>query len=618
MGILQKLNQVEREAVYQMRECFSEGRKSTLYAESEKEKEMLTLLAQKALFPEKPVISFQSGDEKKEMAEVFRYVGDFAGKEDVRRFVTCGGVDDGKSTLIGRIIYETATEEQRAAFAQNPAYLRTDGTVDLALLAGCSEEEARQGITVQVSYSTFTQGNCTFLMADVPGHEEYTYNMAYAALGAESAVVMVAANKGIVPQTRRHVRICHFMGIRSIVFAVNKMDLVSYNQEVFKQVEKEITAMMQEYPTCSFQIVPVAAKAGENITKCCADMPWYQKGTLLDAIKNINIPQEYTDNSFCMQVQRICKSSQMSGAEVKKRVIQGELLSGTLNCGDEIFIYPTGEKSKVTKLYALDQSVDTLARDMPAGIELERELDVTRGYLLTKEDYLSAEERIEADILWTADNRLTPGKRFEISCGSRKTTAVITKICYQMDVNTGEHKYAEYLVKNALARCELSFPAPFIVTTVNENRALGTFRLIDRTAHTLAAYGNIMRTISEGAWKEESKAVTPKERETAMGQKAGMIFFEKQEDTAEWMNFIEHCLLRMGFHTIQTALTKHDEREQEQIRQLLEAGLILLLPTDEAEKIRLTDLLPQKQIYDCTKEGQVPKNIKKWAARLIE
>ncbi|MBO5303911.1 MAG: hypothetical protein J6A92_07665 [Lachnospiraceae bacterium] len=611
MGFLQRLNQIEREAVYQMRECFCEGRKSTLYAETDEEKAALEQLAELAIFPEKPVISFVSGDEKKNMPEIFRYAGVFTGKEKVRRFVTCGGVDDGKSTLIGRIIYEAATLEEQEAFKQNLAYLRTDGTIDLALLAGCSEEEARQGITVQVSYSAFRRGDYDFLMADVPGHEEYTYNMAYAALGAEAAVVMIAANKGIVPQTRRHMRICYFMGIRSVVFAVNKMDLVSYSQEIFLQIEKEIAGMMQEYPECSWKIVPVAAKAGENITVPCVDMPWYQKSTLLEAIQNIQVPMAQTENTFCMQVQRICKSSQMSGAKVKKRVIQGAVISGTLSCGEEVCIYPTGEKSKVTGLYALDQSVAEIEEGVPAGIEMERELDIARGYILTKEDNLSAEERIEADILWTADNRLTPGKRYEVRCGSRKTTAVITKICYQIDVNTGEHKYAEYLVKNALARCEISFPTPFIVTNVNENRALGTFLLMDRTEHTLAAYGNVTRTISEGAWKEESRPVTATERERAMGQKAGLVFFEKKEDTAEWMNFIEHCLLRMGFHTMQP-------KELSQVNPLLEAGLILLLQAEPNEKSNLEVLLPKKQIYDCATEGLVPKQIKRWASKLIE
>ena len=606
MGVPQVLNLIELEAVYQMRECFSEGRKSTLYAQNEEEKAELELLAKKAIFPEKPLISFVSGEEEKDMAEVFKYSRYFAGKKQIRRFVTCGGVDDGKSTLIGRIIYEAASKQEKEKIHQNQAYLRCDGTVDFAMLAGCSEEEARQGITVQVSYSVFEQGDCAFLMADVPGHEEYTYNMAYAALGAESAVVMTAANKGIVPQTKRHVRICYFMGIRSIVFAVNKMDLVSYNQEIFLQVEREIAAMMQEYPDCNFCIVPVAAKAGENITTPCADMLWYKNGTPLDAIREIEIPKERTGTDFCMQVQRVCKSSQMDGAKVKQRVIQGEVLSGTLSIGDEVLIYPTLEKSTVTGLYALDTPVSRIGAKIPAGIEFARELDVTRGYILAKEDNLTVEERIEADILWTADNRLTQGKRYEIQCGSRKSTAVITKICYQMDVNTGEHKYAEYVVKNALARCELSFSTPFAIACVQENRSLGTFRIIDRKDKSLAGYGNVMRTVTAG------------EREAALGQKSGMILLEKTDCVDVWMNYVERYLLRMGFHTMQTVLLEKDTREINRIGQLLAAGLILLLPIEAGDKKWLEGLLEEKYIFDCAVEGQVPRKIKQWASKLID
>lgn len=618
MGVPRQLNRIEREAVYQMRECFLDGRKSTLYAENDEEKAFLEQLSSQAIFPEKPYLSFVSGEERKDMADVFKYVKAFMGKEKIRRFVTCGGVDDGKSTLIGRIIYEAASDKEKQRIHKNPAYLRTDKTVDFAMLAGCSEEEARQGITVQVSYSVFNHEGCEFLMADVPGHEEYTYNMAYAALGAESAVVMIAANKGIVPQTKRHVRICYFMGIRSIVFAVNKMDLVAYSQDIFLQIEKEISMMMQEYPQCNYRIVPVAAKAGENITKICLDMPWYEKGTLLDAIRQIEIQKEAAGEEFCMQVQRVCKSSQMEGAKIKQRVIQGEVFSGSLTIGDEVMIYPTMEKSKVTGLYALDCSVDKIEAFTQAGIELERELDVSRGYILAKEDNLTVEERIEADILWTADNRLTQGKRFEIRCGSRKGTAVITKICYQIDVNTGEHKYAEYLVKNALARCELSFSAPFVTACVNENRSLGAFKVIDRKDKSLAGYGNVMRTISEDAWEEEGRPIMADEREAALGQKAGLIFFEKKDGIDEEMNYVERYLLRMGFHTMQTKLQEMDHREIHRIQQMLAAGLILLLSVDNKEKTALEGLLEEKRIFDCAKEGQVPRKMKQWASKLIE
>lgn len=613
----ERLNRIEQDAIHGIREYFSDSRKVTLCVEEEN-REYIEELAKAAIFPEKPSISYVSSEIGNRMSDCILYAKDFFGIKKAARFVTCGGVDDGKSTFIGRVIYDTKSKVEQEEIKKTPIYLRTDGTVDFALLAGCSEEEAKQGITVQVSYSTFSYGEYKFLMADVPGHEEYTYNMAYAAKEAEAAVVMIAANKGIVPQTKRHVRICHFMGICNMVFAVNKMDLVSYNQKMFREIEKEIASMMQEYPDCCWKVVPVAAKEGENIAKKSVKMSWYKGGTLLEEICPVEKCKDSKKQDFCMQVQRICKSSQIQGAEIKKRIIQGKILSGEIQIGDEIYIYPTGERAYVTGIYGIEMSVKAAECGCPVGIEIDRELDVARGYVLTKEDFLSFGDRIEVDILWTADTRLTQGTRFEIQSGSRKSTVVVTKLCYQIDVNTGEHKYAEYLGKNGLARCELAFSKPFVVTCLDENSSLGAFCLMDRKNHALCGYGNVMRMISEDAWKEEGAEITRSEREVALGQRAGLIFFEKKDDMSQWMNYVERYLLRMGFHTMQTVLTACDGREIDRIRQMLETGLILLVPVSDMEKQGLESLLDASRIYDCGKEGQVPRKIKQWASKLIE
>lgn len=628
-------SRIEREAVYRVREICFGGREASLEAASPKEEDFVRELAERALYPEKPLLSFERRQKEeeaenvwlpgKEDMEFFRLAEKFRAKRQVRKLIVCGGVDDGKSTLIGRVLFDVKSEREREEICGNPSYLRKDGSVDFALLAGASEEETRQGITVQVSYSAFDWDGAGFLMADVPGHEEYARNMAFAASGADLAVIMIAANKGIVPQTRRHARICRFMGIKTMVFAVNKMDMVSYDEKVFLQIREEIDRMMAEYENCAYRIVPVAAKSGVNIKKAAEEMPWYQDGALLDAWKEIGAQETDDKGYFCMPVQRSCKSSQMKGAVVKKRVIQGEVISGSIGVGDEVYVYPTARRARVSGIYCLDKSAAQAYKGDPIGIELDGELDASRGYILSGGDVLTLADRVEADILWTSDNRLTQGKRYRVKIGTAMTTAVVTKICYQTDVNTGEHRYCEHLTKNAMARCELCFPRQIALSLEKESRILGAFCLLERKVDSLAAYGNIVQTISEEAWKEDGKAVLAEERESALGQKAGLIFMEPGEMAGEFANYMERRLLRMGFHTIQASFKENEVHKTACIRGFLDAGLIVLVLAQKEEKEALCGLLEEKsRIFDCGKTskdanhmGMALKRVKNWASELI-
>lgn len=629
------LNRIEREAVYRVRELCFGGREASLEEASQKEASFVRTLSERALYPEKPLLSFDRRRQEeepesvwlpgKEDMEFFRLAEKFCEKRHVRKLIVCGGVDDGKSTLIGRILFDVKNGQEREAICRNPACLRKDGSVDFALLAGTTEEEARQGITVQVSYSAFDWDGMSFLMADVPGHEEYARNMAYAALGADLAVIMVAANKGIVPQTRRHTRICQFMGIKTMVFAVNKMDMALYEEKAFLQIKEEIDHMMSEYECSSYRIVPVAAKSGINIKKAAKEMPWHRTGTLLDALKECGPKEEDDRGYFCMPVQRSCKSSQMKGAEVKKRVIQGEIISGSIGVGDEVFVYPTARRARVSGIYRLDKSVGRAYKGDPIGLEMDGELDASRGYILSGGDVLTLADRVEADLLWTSDNRLTQGKRYRMKIGTAMVTAAVTKICYQTDVNTGEHRYCEHLTKNAMARCELCFPRQIALAAEKESRVLGSFCLLEREADSLAAYGNIVHTISEEAWKEDGKAVSAKERESALGQKAGLIVMEEGEMAEEFANYMERRLLRMGFHTMQASLEGAGKRETSFIRGFLDAGLIVLVLARKSEKEALCGLLEDKsRIFDCGETskdandmGVMLKRVKNWASELI-
>lgn len=628
------MGDIEREAVYRIREMFPYGREAAFVgAQNKEEEEFLFELSRLALYPEKPLLSFS--EEEEDLAEkwdpsqdnrsFFRMTAKIPSGRRVQRLIACGGVDDGKSTLIGRILYDTMSREEQEAIHADPKFLRRDQSVDYALLAGATEEEARQGITVQVSYSLFQWEDCSFLMADVPGHEEYTHNMAFAAAGADTAVIMIGANKGIVPQTRRHTRICYFMGIRNMIFAVNKMDMVSFDEKIFMQLSGEINQMMEEYQNCSVDVIPVAAKSGVNMIKNAEEMSWHEGAALLDALKKPKRRKSYEGDFFCMPVQRTCKSSQMKDAAVKKRVIQGEIISGSIKAGNEIFVSPTGRRAKAAGIYILDQKAHRAAAGTPVGIELDRELDVGRGYILTGGDDLAVSDRIEADILWTSDNRLTQGKRYQAVVGTTAVTAVVTKIHYQVDVTTGEHSYAEYLTKNALARCEICFSKQIALTCEGKNRRLGTIRLLERKTEEPAAYGNIVHTISEESWKEDGKDVTCLEREAALGQKGGVILFSEGAKTGMYMNYTERYLLRMGFHTIQILSEESLKKRLPCIRTCLNAGLILLLALPASQKEEVLALSEEKgRFFDAMESADLSENmemvlkqIKIWALELI-
>lgn len=627
---------MERKAVYRLRELFAQGREAAVRAAGYEEEAYIRKLSERALYPEKPLLSFskecegdtleEAWNPERDYMPVFRLARQFGAKSRICRLIACGGVDDGKSTLIGRILFDVKSQKERDMICKNPKYLRKDGSVDHALLAGATEEENQQGITVQVSYSAFDWDGESFLMADVPGHEEYTRNMACAASEADTAIIMTAANKGIVPQTRRHARICYFMGIRHMIFAVNKMDMAGYGKAVFTQLSDEIVQMMEPFSDCVVSIVPVAAKSGVNMIRPAGEMAWYRGGTLLEeCVRAAKRKEKRVGSYFCMPVQRICKSSQMEGAVIHKRVIQGEIVSGALQAGDEVFVYPTGKRAKAAAVYRGDQKTGAAEAGSPAGVELDRELDVARGYLLAEGDALDVTDRVEADILWTSDNRMTQGKRYRAVIQTAEITAAVTKIYYQTDVNTGERRHAEYLTKNALARCELCFPKPVALACEKDNRALGTVRLFDRETNSLAAYGNIVHTISKEAWKEDGRTVCAAERETALGQKAGLVLFAAGAGTKEIMNYAERYLLRAGFHTIQLMPERIDQRELQSVRRLLDAGLVVLLgarPQDQEEAAALAG--ESGRVFCCGEiaclsenMGSVLRQIKEWAAELI-
>lgn len=551
-------NKMEREAVYRLRELFAFQKEATIASSEAAEETFIRELAEAALYPEKPLLSFQEEQEKEflenawnpkqEDIEVFRFARQLKSKSCVRRLITCGGVDDGKSTLIGKILYETKSRKEQEAIRNNSAYLRKDGTVDYALLAGTTEEEARQGITVQVSYSVFERGTCSFLMADVPGHEEYTRNMAVGASFASLSVILTDASQGVLVQTKRHVRICHLMGIKHFVFAVNKMDLVNYSQERFRKIEKDIKMLMAEFEYESIKIIPLSATVGDNITKKSDRMPWYHGVSLLEYLENVDVSEDSNGNkSFSMPVQRVCRPNHTF------RGFQGQIASGSVAVGDTITVYPSGESAKVTSILQGDQKVEVSSKGQAVTISLDTEIDVSRGCVLEKDYELNIGSMFAASILWMDDNSLTAGRNFLLKIGTQQVPATVMDIKYKVDVNTGAEVSADTIYKNEIAFCEISVGSKIVFDEFANNRDLGSLILIDRITNMTSACGVVEHSITkENNLTWHNMDITRELRESQLNQKAVTVWLTGLSGSGKSTiaNALEKRLFSMGRHTM--------------------------------------------------------------------
>ena len=276
-----------------------------------------------------------------------------------------------------------------------------------------------------------------FIVADTPGHEEYTRNMAVGASFADLAVILVDASQGVLTQTRRHTRICSLMGIKHFVFAVNKMDLIDFEQEKFQKIQKDIKVLLAEFEYSTAQMIPVSATEGDNITKRSVHMPWYTGKTLLDYLETINVKENPAETGFTMPVQRVCRPNHTF------RGFQGQIESGSVSVGDAIKVLPSGESAKVTLIYEGDKEVQTSATGHAVTIQLDTEIDVSRGCVLIRDTSLNVNSMFAATLLWMDDVKLLPGRNFLLKLGTQSVPATIMKIRYKIDVNTGEEVYAD-------------------------------------------------------------------------------------------------------------------------------------------------------------------------------
>ena len=496
------------------------------------------------------------------------------------KFITCGSVDDGKSTLIGHILYDSKLlyADQEKALELDSKVGSREGKIDYSLLLDGLMAEREQGITIDVAYRYFTTDNRSFIVADTPGHEEYTRNMAVGASFADLAVILVDAKQGVLIQTKRHARICALMGIKHFVFAVNKMDLVGYSEECFNEINAQIAELTKELSLADVVVIPVSATEGDNVTTKSENIPWYKGQALLPYLEQVDVDDTEEEKGFYMPVQRVCRPNH------EFRGFQGQIEAGSVSVGDEIITLPTKEHVHVKSIYVGDKEAQTASIGQPVTIQLDREVDVSRGSVLAAGADLKLATEITATILWMDDDVLTNNKNFFVKLGTRLIPGVVTEIVNTIDVNTGEEKPAALLKKNEIAVCKISLADVIVVDEFDLHKTMGELILIDRVTNMTSACG-VVREVNEtaddvkevdAAFRAELNNQKPVVVETVLSDKINVDFLKK----------VEKELLLDSKHVYLYVLAEGEDYTNV-VTHLVNAGIVVILALSKAADIKI-------------------------------
>ena len=467
------------------------------------------------------------------------------------RFITCGSVDDGKSTLIGRLLYDSKMifEDQLAALEADSKRVGTQGqNIDFALLVDGLAAEREQGITIDVAYRFFATDRRKFIVADTPGHEQYTRNMVTGASTADLAVILVDARKGVLTQTRRHSYLCHLLGIRNIVLAINKMDLVDYDQKVFDRIRLAYSAFAQSIGITSFTPIPISGFAGDNITAASANTPWYKGEPLMEILETVPIDAD-ADRAkpFRLPVQWVNRPN------LDFRGFSGLIAGGTVKPGDAVRILPSGKTSTVARVVTFDGDLAEGVAGQSVTLTLADEVDCSRGDVIAAAgDPPQAADQFEATIVWMADEEMLPGRSYWLKLGTQTVTANVQQPKYQINVNTMEHTAAKTLELNAIGVANLSTDRPLVFEAYEASRDLGGFILIDKFTNATVAAGMIhfsLRRAQNVHW--QATDITREARAVAMRQKPAVLWFTGLSGAGKSTiaNLVEKKLARMNRHT---------------------------------------------------------------------
>lgn len=547
----------------------------------------------------------------------------FLGEQEQKtllRFLTCGSVDDGKSTLIGRLLFDTKLiyEDQLAALENESRKWGTVGEdIDLALLVDGLEAEREQGITIDVAYRFFSTSRRKFIVADTPGHEQYTRNMATGASTADLAVVLVDARKGLLTQTRRHTFIASLLGIRHIIVAINKIDLVNYDRSIFEKIDEDFRAMSADMGFASITPIPLSARFGDNVTAPSPNMEWYNGPTLLGHLETVEFEDERLDNPFRFPVQYVLRP------DLNFRGFAGTLAAGTVKPGDPVVVAKSGKPSTVKRIVTMDGDLDRAVEGQAVTLVLEDEIEVSRGNMLVApEDRPEVADQFAANIVWFSEDAMLPGRQFILRTETDRATVSVNDLRHRIDVNSFAHEAAKSLELNEVGYCHLSAQSPIAFDPYSDNRATGAFILIDRLTNATVGAGMIvhaLRRASNVHW--QAIDVDKKTRADQKGQKAAVLWFTGLSGSGKSTiaNLLEKKLLAEGRHSsildgdnVRHGLNRDlgftDEDRVENIRRvgevsklMVEAGLITLvsfISPFRAERQLVRDMLDDGEFVE--------------------
>ena len=440
------------------------------------------------------------------------------------RMLTCGSVDDGKSSLIGRLLYEQKLifDDQLSALERDSKKHGTTGEdIDFALLVDGLEAEREQGITIDVAYRYFATTRRSFIVADTPGHEQYTRNMATGASNADLAIILVDARKGLLTQTHRHSIIASLLGIRHVVLAVNKIDLVNHEEATFRDIVSAFETFAQTLEFRTFTAIPISARFGDNISSLSPRTPWHQGPYLLDYLERIEVEDDRRGAPFRLPVQWVNRP------HLDFRGFAGSIVSGSIRKGDEIVVASSGRSSKVTRILSGDDDVASAAAGEAVTLTLADEVDIARGDVLARPDTRpEVADQFTAHVIWMSADSLLPGRSYLMKIGARTTPATITDLKHRIDVNTQEKLAAKTLGLNEVGLCNLATSMPIAWDSYADNRDTGAFILIDRASNETAAAGMIAHGLRRATnIHRQDLTVTREARAQIKHQKPAVLWF---------------------------------------------------------------------------------------------
>jgi len=466
------------------------------------------------------------------------------------RFITCGSVDDGKSTLIGRLLYDSKLiyEDQLAAIEKDSKKSGTQGEkIDLALLVDGLAAEREQGITIDIAYRFFSTDRRKFIVADTPGHEQYTRNMATGASTADVAILLIDARHGVQVQTRRHAYIVSLLGIKNVVVAINKMDLLDFNQRTYSDIEIEFRNFAKNLGFTDITCIPMSALDGDNVTEKSTRSSWYQGPALLEYLEKVDVQSASIDAPFRLPVQWVNRPN------LDFRGFSGTIASGSVSTGDEIIVIPSGKRSRIKDIVLYKDNLKTAHEGMAVTLTLDDEIDISRGDVICRKDTPIAQaDQFEAHILWMSEQEMFPGRQYLIKFNNKTVPGSIVTLKHTVNVNDLSEEAAKVLSLNEVGVCALSLSHPIAFDAYNDNRHTGSFAVIDRQTNATIGVGMLdfaLRRARNVVWQDLD--VNKSARAEQKNQKAVTLWFTGLSGCGKSTiaNLVEKRLLDLGRHT---------------------------------------------------------------------